>query len=101
MPLQVLLLLILLGSDSSLQLRETWENGTIEAPDPLLVQGQKQVEEDPEQDMYDYIGTDPPETLFTNSPGPVSLSPATWHHHLISVGTGPASSKCCGLEGRG
>uniref|UniRef100_A0ABI8A2F3 P-selectin glycoprotein ligand 1 n=1 Tax=Felis catus TaxID=9685 RepID=A0ABI8A2F3_FELCA len=75
MPLQVLLLLILLGSDSSLQLRETWENGTIEAPDPLLVQGQKQVEEDPEQDMYDYIGTDPPETLFTNSPGPVSL---TW-----------------------
>nr|XP_060468471.1 P-selectin glycoprotein ligand 1 [Panthera onca] len=75
MPLQVLLLLILLGSDSSLQLRETWENGTIEAPDPLLVQGQKQVEEDPEQDMYDYIGTDPPETLFTNSPGPV---PRTW-----------------------
>ncbi|XP_047684719.1 P-selectin glycoprotein ligand 1 [Prionailurus viverrinus] len=75
MPLQVLLLLILLGSDSSLQLRETRENGTIEAPDPLLVQGQKQVEEDPEQDMYDYIGTDPPETLFTNSPGPVSL---TW-----------------------
>ncbi|XP_040299586.1 P-selectin glycoprotein ligand 1 isoform X2 [Herpailurus yagouaroundi] len=75
MPLQVLLLLILLGSDSSLQLRETWENGTIEAPDPLLVQGQKQVEEDPEQDMYDYIGTDPPETLFTNRPGPVSL---TW-----------------------
>uniref|UniRef100_A0A8C8WY98 P-selectin glycoprotein ligand 1 n=1 Tax=Panthera leo TaxID=9689 RepID=A0A8C8WY98_PANLE len=75
MPLQVLLLLILLGSDSSLQLRETWENGTIEAPDPLLVQGQKQVEEDPEQDMYDYIGTDPPETLFTNSPGPV---PLTW-----------------------
>ncbi|XP_019322759.2 P-selectin glycoprotein ligand 1 [Panthera pardus] len=75
MPLQVLLLLILLGSDSSLQLRATWENGTIEAPDPLLVQGQKQVEEDPEQDMYDYIGTDPPETLFTNSPGPV---PLTW-----------------------
>ncbi|XP_045314205.1 P-selectin glycoprotein ligand 1 isoform X3 [Leopardus geoffroyi] len=75
MPLQVLLLLILLGSDSSLQLRETWENGTIEAPDPLLVQGQKQVEEDPEQDMYDYIGTDPPETLFTNRPGPVFL---TW-----------------------
>ncbi|XP_042817530.1 P-selectin glycoprotein ligand 1 isoform X2 [Panthera tigris] len=75
MPLQVLLLLILLGSDSSLQLRETWENGTFEAPDPLLVQGQKQVEEDPEQDMYDYIGTDPPETLFTNSPGPV---PLTW-----------------------
>ncbi|XP_046944441.1 P-selectin glycoprotein ligand 1-like isoform X1 [Lynx rufus] len=75
MPLQVLLLLILLGSDSSLQLRETWENGTIEAPDPLLVQGQKQVEEDPEQDMYDYVGTDPPETLFTNRPGPVSL---TW-----------------------
>uniref|UniRef100_A0A8C9KX66 Selectin P ligand n=1 Tax=Panthera tigris altaica TaxID=74533 RepID=A0A8C9KX66_PANTA len=75
MPLQVLLLLILLGSDSSLQLRETWENGTFEAPDPLLVQGQKQVEEDPEQDMYDYIGTDPPETLFTNSPGPDSGTP--------------------------
>ncbi|XP_047553076.1 P-selectin glycoprotein ligand 1 isoform X2 [Lutra lutra] len=76
MSLQVLLLLILLGPDSSLQLWGIGKNGTQEAPDALLARGRRQVDEDQEEDSYDYVteGTGPPETL-TDNPGSLALTP--------------------------
>ncbi|XP_077622096.1 P-selectin glycoprotein ligand 1 [Crocuta crocuta] len=74
MPLRVFLLLVLLGSGSGLQLWEIREDGSKEAPDPLLVRGRREVREDAEDDIYDYMGTDPPEMLFTTIPGPVGLT---------------------------
>ncbi|XP_022373042.1 P-selectin glycoprotein ligand 1 [Enhydra lutris kenyoni] len=76
MSLKVLLLLILLGPDSSLQLWGIGKNGTQEAPDALLSRGRRQVDEDQEEDSYDYVteGTGPPETL-TDNPGSLALTP--------------------------
>ncbi|XP_029778321.1 P-selectin glycoprotein ligand 1 isoform X2 [Suricata suricatta] len=74
MPPRALLLLVLLGSGGGLQLWETWEEPAEEAPGSLLARGRRQVEDDLEQDLYEYVGTDPPEMLFTNGPGPVNLT---------------------------
>ncbi|XP_011225786.2 P-selectin glycoprotein ligand 1 [Ailuropoda melanoleuca] len=75
MPLQVLLL-ILLGPGSSLQLGEIEGNGTKVAPDALLAQRLRQVDEDQDADSYDYPteGTEPPEML-TDNPGSSALTP--------------------------
>ncbi|XP_023589503.1 P-selectin glycoprotein ligand 1 isoform X2 [Trichechus manatus latirostris] len=66
MPLQLLLLLTLLGSGSNLQLPVTQKDGTREAPGQLLAQGQRQVNTSGYPDFfgeydYEYIGTDSPE----------------------------------------
>uniref|UniRef100_A0A452SF99 Selectin P ligand n=1 Tax=Ursus americanus TaxID=9643 RepID=A0A452SF99_URSAM len=75
MPLQVLLL-ILLGPGSSLQLGEIGGNGTKVAPDALLARRPRQVDEDQDVDSYDYPteGTEPPEML-TDNPGSLALTP--------------------------
>ncbi|XP_033264523.1 P-selectin glycoprotein ligand 1 isoform X2 [Orcinus orca] len=73
MFLKLLLLLALLGPGSSLQLWETWEDGTKEAPGPLLVRGRREVDED-DSDIYDYdIQTDPPEMLNYSTEAPKLL----------------------------
>ncbi|NIG59119.1 P-selectin glycoprotein ligand 1 [Pontoporia blainvillei] len=73
MFLKLLLLLALLGPGSSLQLWETWEDGAEEAPGPLLVHGQREVDED-DSDIYDYdIQTDPPEMLNYSTEAPKLL----------------------------
>lgn len=90
MPLQLLLLLTLLGPSSSLQPWETWKGGAKEAPGPLLARGRRQVVTDEEPDMYyNDEGTDPPEMLETSpwavlpsfkqrdSSGPGTPEPAT------------------------
>ncbi|XP_032253916.1 P-selectin glycoprotein ligand 1 [Phoca vitulina] len=76
MPLQVLLLLILLGPGSSLQLWELEKDGAQEAPDTPLARGRRQVDEDHEVDSYDYVteGTEPPEMLI-HEPGSLALTP--------------------------
>lgn len=104
MSLQVLLLLILLGPDSSLQLWGIGKNGTQEAPDALLARDRRQVDEDQEEDSYDYIteGTGPPEML-TDNPGSLALTPkllaelATLGHgnpepDTLEVATGKSAS---------
>ncbi|XP_062944291.1 P-selectin glycoprotein ligand 1 [Cynocephalus volans] len=64
MPLQLLLLLILVGHGSSLQLQDTWEDGAKEAPGPLLARDRRQVAMDENGDEdYDLYITEPPETL--------------------------------------
>ncbi|KAM9194408.1 P-selectin glycoprotein ligand 1 [Dugong dugon] len=65
MPLQLLLLLTLLGSGSSLQLPVTQKDGTREAPGQLLAQAQRQVNTSGYPDFsreydYEYTGTDSP-----------------------------------------
>ncbi|CAK7314195.1 P-selectin glycoprotein ligand 1 [Vulpes lagopus] len=74
MPLQVLLLLVLLGSGDSLQPWEIQRSGTEEAPELLLARGRRQVDEELELDVYDYaiVGTDAPEFL---TPESVPLTP--------------------------
>ncbi|XP_072659049.1 P-selectin glycoprotein ligand 1 [Canis lupus baileyi] len=69
MPLQVLLLLVLLGSGDSLQPWEIQRSGTEEAPELLLARGRRQVDEELELDVYDYsiVGTDAPELLTPES----------------------------------
>nr|XP_025745110.1 P-selectin glycoprotein ligand 1 isoform X2 [Callorhinus ursinus] len=76
MPLQVLLLLILLGPGSGLQLWELEKDGAQEASDAPLSRVQRQVDEDQEVDLYDYVieGTEPPEML-THEPGSLALTP--------------------------
>ncbi|XP_021559213.1 P-selectin glycoprotein ligand 1 [Neomonachus schauinslandi] len=76
MPLQVLLLLILLGPGSSLQLWELEKDGAQEAPDAPLARGRRQVDEDHEVDSYDYVteGTEPPEMLI-HEPRSLALTP--------------------------
>ncbi|XP_066226764.1 P-selectin glycoprotein ligand 1 [Saccopteryx leptura] len=77
MPLQLLLLLILLGSGSSLRLWEAWEDGIKEAPGRLLARGRRQLKLNISEDFdtYEgYDGTDPPEVL-ENSRESVTLSP--------------------------
>ncbi|XP_058996052.1 P-selectin glycoprotein ligand 1 [Mustela lutreola] len=104
MSLQVLLLLILLGPDSSLQLWGIGKNGTQEAPDALLARGRRQVDEDQEEDSYDYVteGTGPPEML-TDNPASLALTPkllaelATLGHgnpepDTLEVATGKSAS---------
>ncbi|ELK03909.1 P-selectin glycoprotein ligand 1 [Pteropus alecto] len=63
MPLQLLLLLTLLGPGSSLPPWETWKGGAKEAPGPLLARGRRQVATEDLDPNYDYGGTDPPEML--------------------------------------
>ncbi|CAD7674307.1 unnamed protein product [Nyctereutes procyonoides] len=69
MPLQVLLLLVLLGSGDSLQPWEIQWSGMEEAPELLLARGRRQVDEELELDVYDYaiVGTDPPEVFTPES----------------------------------
>ncbi|KAL2767652.1 P-selectin glycoprotein ligand 1 isoform 2 precursor [Daubentonia madagascariensis] len=68
MPLQLLLLLTLLGSGSSFRLWDTWVDGDRKAPGPLLARGRRQASMDDKED-YDYVseGTDPPEMLENNT----------------------------------
>ncbi|XP_049722493.1 P-selectin glycoprotein ligand 1 isoform X2 [Elephas maximus indicus] len=78
MPLQLLLLLTLLGSSSSLQLPAIWKDGAREAPGLLLARGRREATTTWEmgfnnQDDYVYIGTDPPEML-DYSPKTVTMS---------------------------
>ncbi|XP_069353270.1 P-selectin glycoprotein ligand 1 [Eulemur rufifrons] len=68
MPLQLLLLLALLGPGSSFQLGDTQADGDRKAPGPLLGWGRRQLFMEDEEDS-DYVseGTDPPETLDDNT----------------------------------
>lgn len=105
MPLQLLLLLTLLGPGSSLKPWETWKSGAKEVPGPLLARGRRQLAVDIDSDMYDYSeGTDPPEMLETSTwavvwspkqrdssgpgtPEPATLEGATGHSlHLDTEG---------------
>ncbi|KAF5929190.1 P-selectin glycoprotein ligand 1 isoform X2 [Diceros bicornis minor] len=82
MPLQLLLLLILLGPGSGLQRQETGEDGATGTPGPLLVRGRRQVtmvEDITEDEDYTTDGTDSPEML-EDSTGTVPLS-----HKLLAV----------------
>ncbi|XP_008568018.1 PREDICTED: P-selectin glycoprotein ligand 1 [Galeopterus variegatus] len=63
MPLQLLLLLILVGHGSSFQLQDTWEDGAKEAPGPLLARDRRQVAMDEDWDEDYDQSTDPPEML--------------------------------------
>ncbi|KAM8817959.1 P-selectin glycoprotein ligand 1 [Rhynchonycteris naso] len=85
MPLQLLLLLILLGPGSSFQLWEAWEDGVKEAPGRLLARGRRQLNINMSEDFDNYDGydnTDPPEVL-ENSTEAMTLSPQL----QASVGT--------------
>lgn len=105
MPLQLLLLLTLLGPGSSLKPWETWKSGAKEVPGPLLARGRRQLAVDEDSDMYDYSeDTDPPEMLETSTwavvwspkqrdssgpgtPEPATLEGATGHSlHLDTEG---------------
>ncbi|XP_032954371.1 P-selectin glycoprotein ligand 1 isoform X2 [Rhinolophus ferrumequinum] len=109
MPLQVLLLLTLLGPGSFLQLWETQENGARESPGPLLARGRRQLlmHED-FTDTYDDYHTDPPEMLETSA-GAVSLSPelqamigSLGQRDSAGPGTrGPAKGDSAGLDAGG
>ena len=73
MSLQLLLLVVLLGPGSSLQLRETSKNEPMKAPDPPYPGGDWRDLEDYDPD-YDYIAqTDPPETLDSSTEVPKFL----------------------------
>uniref|UniRef100_H0Y0C0 Selectin P ligand n=1 Tax=Otolemur garnettii TaxID=30611 RepID=H0Y0C0_OTOGA len=62
MPLQLLLLLTLLGPGSSLWLWDTRTDGARKPPGPLLARGRRQTFLDEDYD-YEPVGTDPPEEL--------------------------------------
>ncbi|XP_019613089.2 P-selectin glycoprotein ligand 1 isoform X2 [Rhinolophus sinicus] len=109
MPLQVVLLLTLLGPGSSLQLWETQENGATESPGPLLARGRRQLAMDEDvTEMYDDYQTDPPEMLETST-GAVSLSPELQamigklgQRDSAGPGTpGPATEDSAGLHAGG
>ncbi|KAM9749394.1 P-selectin glycoprotein ligand 1 isoform 1-T2 [Dama dama] len=73
MSLQLLLLVVLLGPDSSLQLRETSKNESVKAPDPPYPGGDGRDLEDYDQE-YDYIAeTDPPEMFDSGTEAPTFL----------------------------
>ena len=77
MPLQLLLLLTLLGPGSSLQRWDTWEDGAEEAAGHLLDRGRRQVDiGDEDFDTYDLsYSTDPPEMFENDGTEAVTLSP--------------------------
>ncbi|XP_043294281.1 P-selectin glycoprotein ligand 1 isoform X1 [Cervus canadensis] len=73
MSLQLLLLVVLLGPGSSLQLRETSKNESVKAPDPPYPGGDWRDLEDYDPE-YDYIAqTDPPEMLDSSTEAPKFL----------------------------
>ena len=73
MSLHLLLLVVLLGPGSSLQLRETSKNEPMKAPDPPYPGGDWRDLEDYDPG-YDYIAqTDPPETLDSSTEAPKFL----------------------------
>ncbi|KAM5311634.1 P-selectin glycoprotein ligand 1 isoform 1-T2 [Glossophaga mutica] len=77
MPLQLLLLLTLLGPGSSHQPKDTWKDGAKEAPGHLLTRTPRQVDPGIEDfDIYDVsYNTDPPEMLENDGTEAVTLSP--------------------------
>ncbi|XP_043757473.1 P-selectin glycoprotein ligand 1 [Cervus elaphus] len=73
MSLQLLLLVVLLGPGSSLQLRETSKNESVKAPDPPYPGGDWRDLEDYDPE-YDYTAeTDPPEMLDSGTEAPKFL----------------------------
>nr|XP_012324564.1 P-selectin glycoprotein ligand 1 isoform X1 [Aotus nancymaae] len=96
MPLKLLLLLILLGLSSSLQLWDPWADGAKKALGPLLARGRRQAIED--YDSYDEFEpeTEPSEILndITNAtlltgpgtPEPTTMEPATRHSTGLDAG---------------
>nr|XP_009002801.3 P-selectin glycoprotein ligand 1 isoform X1 [Callithrix jacchus] len=96
MPLKFLLLLILLGPSSSLQLWDPWADGAKKALGPLLARGRRQATED--YDLYDELvpETEAPEILnnITNTilltgvgtPEPTTVEPATRHSTGLDAG---------------
>ncbi|KAF6082885.1 selectin P ligand [Phyllostomus discolor] len=77
MPLQVLLLLTLLGPGSSFQPWDTWEDVAKQAPGHLFARARRQVDPgDDDFDMYDVsYNTDPPEMLGNDDAEAVTPSP--------------------------
>ncbi|XP_008056332.1 P-selectin glycoprotein ligand 1 [Carlito syrichta] len=68
MPLQLLVLLALLGPGSNLPLWDTRVDGAGKTPGPLLSRGRRQdIEEEDMDDDYVAVETDPPEVLGTHN----------------------------------
>ncbi|XP_023054041.2 P-selectin glycoprotein ligand 1 isoform X1 [Piliocolobus tephrosceles] len=94
MPLQLLLLLILLGPGSSLQLWDTWADEAEKALGPLLARNRRQATEYEYPD-YDFLPeTEPPEILsnITNT------TPLTGPGTPESTTVGPAARHSTGLD---
>nr|XP_005572209.2 P-selectin glycoprotein ligand 1 [Macaca fascicularis] len=94
MPLQLLLLLILLGPGSSLQLWDTWADEAKKALGPLLARNRRQATEYEYLD-YDFLPeTEPPEIL-SNSTNTTSL---TGPGNPESTTVEPAARHSTGLD---
>uniref|UniRef100_A0A2K5NRM9 Selectin P ligand n=1 Tax=Cercocebus atys TaxID=9531 RepID=A0A2K5NRM9_CERAT len=94
MPLQLLLLLILLGPGSSLQLWGTWADEAKKALGPLLARNRRQATEYEYQD-YDFLPeTEPPEILSNST----NTTPLTGPGNPESTTVKPAARHSTGLD---
>ncbi|XP_010341208.2 P-selectin glycoprotein ligand 1 isoform X1 [Saimiri boliviensis] len=96
MPLKLLLLLILLGPSSSLQLWDPWADGAKKALGPLLARGRREAIEDydlhdepePETEAPEILNNITTTTLLTGpgTPEPTTMEPATRHSTGLDAG---------------
>ncbi|XP_025258679.1 P-selectin glycoprotein ligand 1 isoform X2 [Theropithecus gelada] len=94
MPLQLLLLLILLGPGSSLQLWDTWADEAKKALGPLLARNRRQATEYEYLD-YDFLPeTEPPEILSNST----NTTPLTGPGNPESTTVKPAARHSTGLD---
>uniref|UniRef100_G1R503 Selectin P ligand n=1 Tax=Nomascus leucogenys TaxID=61853 RepID=G1R503_NOMLE len=97
MPLQLLLLLILLGPGSSLQLWDTWADEAEKALGPLLARDRRQATDYEYLDYDSLPETEPPETL-SNS---IDTAPLTGPATPESTTVEPAARRSTGLDAGG
>ncbi|XP_070927278.1 P-selectin glycoprotein ligand 1 isoform X1 [Macaca nemestrina] len=94
MPLQLLLLLILLGPGSSLQLWDTWADEAKKALGPLLARNRRQATEYEYLD-YDFLPeTEPPEILSNSTNTPSLTGPGNPESTTVE----PAARHSTGLD---
>ncbi|XP_054298974.1 P-selectin glycoprotein ligand 1 [Pongo pygmaeus] len=97
MPLQLLLLLILLGPGSSLQLWDTWADEAEKALGPLLARDRRQATEYEYRD-YDFLPeTEPPEILSNSTDTTPLTGPGTPESTTVE----PAARRSTGLDAGG
>ncbi|EAW97825.1 selectin P ligand, isoform CRA_b, partial [Homo sapiens] len=97
MPLQLLLLLILLGPGNSLQLWDTWADEAEKALGPLLARDRRQATEYEYLD-YDFLPeTEPPEMLRNSTDTTPLTGPGTPESTTVE----PAARRSTGLDAGG
>ncbi|XP_032024669.1 P-selectin glycoprotein ligand 1 [Hylobates moloch] len=97
MPLQLLLLLILLGPGSSLQLWDTWADEAEKALGPLLARDRRQATDYEYLDYDSLPETEPPETLSNSTDTAPLTGPATPESTTVE----PAARRSTGLDAGG